>query len=264
MAYVNNFTSSKEIIAKIARTFKPNGSSWITEAIEDMGWAIQAIGYHAGFEKKSTSAPYLSVQHNRVKIPCDVERIIAVEMLTPSNRHDNRLNPDGSTPYPLSQYDDTCSYTGTRLPLGSDLTGYGLSQDNPRTTEVTPGSPYYNLNSDYVVTSFSEGLIKLHYIGFALDKDGLPRILNDADYKMALEWYCFANMILKGYKHPELSYKDAWNMWDMYRLRAENAPKGYSLDGADRFKAGWGRVSTGVTNQEFFMNFEQGSSIGGL
>lgn len=264
MAYVNNFTSSKEIIAKIARTFKPNGSSWVSEAIEDMGWAIQAIGYHAGFEKKSTEPPYISIQHNRGKIPCDVERIIAVEYLSPDYNSDNILNPDGTTPYPLSQYNSNCQYKGVRLPLGSDLTGYSLSQDNPRTSHVQPGADYYNLNSDYIVTSFSEGLVRLHYIGFALDKDGLPKILNDADYKMALEWYCIANMILKGYKHPELSFDKAWQFWDMYRLRAENAPKGLSLDGADRFKAGWGRVTTGVTNTEFFMNFEQGSTIGGL
>jgi hypothetical protein len=260
MAYTGKFISSKEVIAKLARTFRPTGSSWINEAIEDIGWAMQAIGHHGGFENKQTEPPYLSVQHNRAKIPCDVERIIAVEQLFPTEYPaGNILNPDGTTPYPQpSVYDDTCNYRGIRMRLGTDLTGYGLAQDNPRTTDVQPDAPYYNLNSDYVITSFTEGLIKLHYIGFSIDKDGYPKIIDDADYKMALEWYLFSNMLLKGYKHHEIDYKTAFQMWEMYRLRAENIIKLNSLDSAERFRSTWTRFATGSHYaDDFFMNSEQ-------
>lgn len=256
MAYAGKFVSSKKIIAKIARTFKPTGSSWINDAIEDMGWAIPAIGYHAGFEKKQTEPPYLKVQHNRVKIPCDVERVIAVEQLLPDYSQMNVLNPDGTTP--AINYDDTCTYKGVRLPLGSDLTGYGIAQDNERTTSITPGADYYNINSDYIVTSFTDGLIKLHYIGYAIDKDNFPKIVDDPDYSMALEWYLFAQMLLKGYNHPKIDFKQAFEFWEMYRLRAENAMKVQTLDSAERFRNTWNRFATG--NQyagDFFMNSEQ-------
>lgn len=258
MGYTGKMTSCKRVLAAIERTFKPSGSSWINEAIEDIGWAIPAIGYHIGFQKKQTAYPYLTVAHNRTKIPCDVERIIAVEMLVPTSSQSNVLNPDGTTPEPSDEETCITSYRGVRLPLGSDLTGYGLAEDNLRTTQITPGSYYYNLNADYVVTSFTDGLIKLHYIGYALDKDQMPMIVDDPDYIKALEWYCFSNMLLKGYKHVEVGYKDAFAMWEMYRLRAENAGKMQSLDGADRFRATFVRVNNGVhITNEFFMGMEQ-------
>lgn len=259
MAYINKTVSCKAIIAKIQRTFRPTGSTWINEAIEDIGWAIQGIGYHAGFEKKQTEPPYLQVKNNRAKIPCDVERIIAIEQLLPDAYSEgNTLNPDGTTPSPNLVYNSNCIYSGVKMILGSDQSGYGIGSDNPRTTAIQPGAPYYNLNTDFVITSFEEGLIKLHYIGFALDKDGMPRILDDFDYKTAVEWYLVSNMILKGYKHPELDYKSAFQMWEMYRLRAENAPKVPSIDGAERFRNTWTRFALG--NEwagDFFMNLEQ-------
>jgi hypothetical protein len=260
MAYAGKFVSSKTIIAKIARTFKPNSSSWINEAIEDLGWAIPAIGYHAGFENKQTLPPYLKVKHNRTKIPCDVERIIAVEKLLPDVRKENILNPDGTTP--TIEFDNNCNYKGVRLSLGSDLTGYGLAQDSVRTTNVTPAADYYNLNTDYVVTSFTDGLIKLHYIGYATDKDNFPKIVDDPDYKMALEWYLFSQMILKGYKHPEIGFKEAFELWEVYRLRAENAMKGLTLDSAERFRNTWNRFATNNEYAgDFFMNAEQAQYI---
>lgn len=262
MSYINKTVSVKAIIAKVKRTFRPTGGGWINDAVEDIGWAIQAIGYHAGFEKKQTAPPYLKVANFRTKLPCDVERIIAVEQLLPDGRNIDRLNPDGTTPYPLNEYDSSCNYKGVKMLLGSDQTGYGLSSDTERTTEISPGAPYYNLNIDYIITSFEQGLIKLHYIGFALDKEGLPRVLDDADYKMALEWYVFYNMILRGYKHPEVTWKEAFQMWESYKLKAENACKIPSIDGAERFRNSWTRFSVGSEwSKDFFMNLEQPTFI---
>lgn len=257
MPYIHKLTSSSTIISAIIRTFKPQGSSWITEAIEDIGWAIQGIGYHAGLEPFSTEPPYLKVANNRVKIPCEVERIIVVEQLVPLTLTSNVLNVDGTTP-PPSTTSDPCDFRSVKLLLGSDLTSYGLSARSPRTTFIQPNTPYYDLNTDYVITSFTDGLIKLHGVRFSLDNDGLPNILDDFDYKEACKWYCFQNMILKGYKHPEVDFKGAFQMWEMYRLRAENAPKVPSIDGADRFRAGWNRFAPNVElSGDFFMNMEQ-------
>jgi hypothetical protein len=257
MSHINKITSCRTILAKIARTFKPSGSSWRREAIEDIGWAIQGIGYHCGFEHKSTEPPYIVVKNNRGKIPCDVERIKHVEQLLPDNSNDNILNPDGTTPTE-EEIVNTCKYKGVKMRKAHDTSMYGVSEANPRTTEVVSAVPYYSLNGDYVITEFSDGLIKLHYVGFHVDKDGFPMVLDDFDYKTAIEWYCFQNMILKGYKHPELSFKDAFQMWEMYRLRAENAPKVPSLDAAESFKWGWNRFINGYEfGRDFYMNLEQ-------
>lgn len=258
MAYISKMTSCKTILAALERTFKPQGSGWQQEAIEDIGWGIQGIGYHIGFEKKSTEPPYLTVAHHRAKIPCDVERIIHVEQLLPNyDQSGNVLNPDGTTP--TEEETETCitTYRGVRMKLGSDTTSYGLTERSPRTTDISPAAPYYNLNGDYIVTEFESGLIKLHYNGFITDKNSYPMIVDDFDYKSALEWYCFQAMMLKGYKHPELSWKEAFAMWEMYRLRAENAPKVQSLDGAERFRATWCRFANGANfGNDFYMHQE--------
>lgn len=260
MAYISKMTSIKEVLIKIDRTFKPQGSSWIKDAIEDTGWCIQAIGYHMGFEKWSTPFPYLTVANHRVKIPCNVERIIAIEQLIPRDTTGlNILNPDGTTPPPTSQSDCNTNYQSCRLRLGSDLTGYGLVDDeSPRTTRVQPNIPYYNVNPDYIITSFSDGIIKLHCIAFTVDKNGYPKIVDDADYKMCVEWYLFSQMLLKGYKNPQIDFKGAFQMYEMYRLRAENAGKVMSLDGAQRFNATWSRyIQNSNVENDFFMNNEQ-------
>lgn len=267
MAYISKTVSCKEVILEVERTFKPQGSSWIKEAIEDIGWAIQHIGYHAGFEKLSSPFPYLTVKNNRAKIPCNVERIIAVEQLLPGiGNTQNILNPDGTTPAPVVPSEDQLKcgdFQSCRLALGSDLSGYGLvDEDSPRTTRPLPNAPYYNVNTDYIITSFTDGLIKLHFVGFAVDKSGYPKILDDADYKMACKWYIFGNMMLKGYKNPNLSYKDVVALYDKHRLAAENAPKMPSLDGADRFRAGWSRyIQNSEVSKDYFMNNEQTAYI---
>jgi len=261
MAYTGKLVSSKVIIAKIARTFKPSGSSWINEAIEDMGWAIPAIGYHGGFEHSQSAPPYLTVANNRAKIPCCVERIKWVEMLLPDASTQNILNPDGTTPTPVTA--NNCpTYKGVRLSLGSDLSGMSIGKDNPRTSNATPSVHYYNINSDYIVTSFTNGLIRLHGIGFAVDKENFPKIVDDSDYKMAIEWYLFAQMLLKGYKHPEIGFRQAFELWEMYRLRAENALKVQSLDSAESFRNSWLRFSGGNEySSDLFINFEQAQYI---
>lgn len=260
MAHTGRVISCKAILAKIGLVFKPSDSSWQKSAIESIGWAIQGIGYHAGFEHKQTEPPYLTVKNNRVRIPCDVERIIHVEQLLPDHSQRNILNPDGTTPFPQpSEEEPDCNtkYKGIRMVLATDSSGYGLSSDSPRTTATTPGRNYYSIDGEYVKTEFESGLIKLHYIGFSLDKNGYPMIIDDFDYKTAIEWYLIQEMILGGFKHPEVSWREANSMWDTYRLRAENAVKGISLDGAERFRAGWNRISNNEAfGRDFYMGLE--------
>lgn len=257
MTHISKTVSCKSIIAKVNRTLKPASSSWVQEAIEDIGWGIQGIGYHVGFEDKATEFPFIKVQNNRGKIPCDVERVKHVEWMVPLNNSGNILNPDGSTPYPQDS-EEICSWKGIRLKLGSDSTNSSQSERTPRTTQISPGEAYYTLNGDYVITSFTTGYIKLHYVGFITDKEGLPKVVDDYDYKTALEWYVIQNMLLKGHKHPELSWQMAYQQWEIYRLRAENSAKVMSLDAAERLRNTWNRFANGVNfGNDFYMHLEQ-------
>jgi hypothetical protein len=187
--------------------------------------------------------------------------------MVPINSAGSILNPDGTTPFPqTTDEDNICNFKGVRLRLGSDSTMSAVDDRSPRTTHISPADGYYTIDGDYIKTSFETGRIKIHGPGFPTDKDGLPKIIDDFDYKTAVEWYVIQAMLLKGYKHPELTWKEAWRMWDGipeqglpgYRHKAENAPKMQSLDGAERFRNSWNRFATGVQlGQDFYMHMEQ-------
>jgi len=250
--------SYQAIISKIARTYKPPDSSWITNAIEDIGWGIQAIGYHAGFEKKATEPPYILVNHHRGKIPCEVERIIHVEQLRIYRTDENILNPDGTTPAPSTSEDCSPNYKGVKMILSSDTTLASFSETSPKTTQMdtTMLENTFSINGDYVVTGFERGLIKLYYIAFVTDKDGMPCVIDDYDYKTALEWYCLEQMMHRGFKPSSgIQYREVHQLFEIHRLRAENAVKVMSLDGAERFGASFNRF---VSNPEFSRNFYAG------
>ena len=144
MSYINKLVSCRSIIAKIKRDFKPSNSSWVNEAIEDIGWAIQGIGYHAGLEDKATEFPYITVKNNRALIPCEVERILFVEWMVPDNASGNVLNPDGTTPFPQeNSTQNACNFKGIKLTLGSDGTNSSQSERTPRTTHISPAALYH-------------------------------------------------------------------------------------------------------------------------
>lgn len=254
MGHIDKTVSCKTIVAKIVRTFKPADSSWIRECIEDIGWAIQAIGYHTNFIYKATEAPYITVKNFRALIPCEVERLQFVEQLLPDNSQTNILDPNGTTPSPEESTGSCTKYRGIKMRKGSDMSFVSI----PRTTNISSDASYYSVDGNYIYTQFETGLIKLYYWAFATDKEGLPLIIDDFDYKSCCEWYVVSQMILRGFKHPEISYKDAFTQFEMYRLRAENAVKILTLDDAEKFNASWCRyVSNLEFNQNFYMGLEQ-------
>ena len=205
--------SSQHIVSKISRTFRPPESDWIEDCIEDIGWAIQAIGYHAGFEMRSTEYPYITVAHHRAKIPCDVERVMFVEWLREDVTHSHELNPDGTTPPPTPP-EENCPprYIGAKMQMSSDRSLAVVGESSPRTTAMNTtynqGNSYY-INGDYIITGFEAGLIKIHGVHFIIDKDGSPCVIDDFDYKECCVFYCISRMIFRGFKHPEPSLYDS-------------------------------------------------------
>lgn len=227
--------------------------------MEDIGWAVQAIGYHAGFEIRSTAPPYITVTNHRGKIPCDIERVMFVESLRIDDSASKVLNPDGTTPFPQPDESEQCPpvYKGIKMQLSSDRSLAAISEGTPRTTYMNTDnqSNSYWINGDYVVTGFQQGLIKLTGPHFVLDSEGMPCIIDDFDYKTACEWYCIMQMMLRGFKHPEVNYQFAESRFEIHRLRAENAVKVMSLDKAERFDKSWNRYARSM---DFGANFYAG------
>lgn len=255
-------TSCQTIVSKIARTFKPPDSSWIVDCIEDIGWAIQAIGYHTSFVKKSTDPPYIKVKNHRGLIPCDVDRILLVESLTKVGYTYNGLNPDGTNATPPDDEDESCAkYEGIQLTLSSDISLSSIGETSPRTTKMntTNLNNTYDIVGGYVITGFESGLIKLHYVGFNIDKEGYPLVIDDYEYKSALEYYCIGQMIHRGFRPLSgITYGDAEGKFERHRYRAENICKMMGIDEARRFGASLTRYAQGANfGANFYAGLEQ-------
>lgn len=256
MASIEKKVSSAAILAKINR-LKPGDSNWQADAMESIGDAIQAIGYHCGFEQKAT--PYnvpVEVVGHRAELPCDYERILFIEELLESPTSHNAMDAYGNTIETTES--DTC-LKGYYLPEGTDRGAKSLAQKNAvKTIAVTPTSNYYNLQGDWIVTGFEECKIRIHYIGFAVDSEGLPLIIDEFNYKRCVFWCVVADLILAGYKFNEIDWKTANSQFEYYLPKAQNAVKELSIDQMESFANMWLRY-TGRRKQmdNFKINYEQ-------
>lgn len=192
--------SPKAIIAKIYRDYKPNNSSWVNDAFEWMGEAIDCIRPFNGCTEQCRK---VQVVDYRAKIPCDIQFLLGIEHCN------HQLKRTGYIPAKKH-----CSINN--LPYS--------------TTES------YTLNPNYIQPSFKEGWITVYYNGIATDEEGFPLIADNYEIREALSWYILMKMCLRGYKHPVVTFQMAEAQWNLHYPRAENSCKMPDIDGYDLFK----------------------------
>ncbi len=260
MSYITKKVSSRAILAKVYRTIRPKDSDWLASAIEDIGWAIQGIGYHIGFEQKATpdNTPFCVVDH-RIKVPCDCERVLFVEQYTSAFTPMNAMDAEG---YNIESTDNSNCRKTSRLPKGTDIRLKSLDRTTGSTTIVTPINNYYDVQGDFIITGFPTCELKVHYMAFPTDEEGLPMVIDDFDYKTSVFWYVIAQMILSGYKIPDLNFLQANALFEKHMAIASNNCKMPSIDGMEAFKNMWLRYSGQEKfHRNFGINFENAEYI---
>lgn len=247
--------STKEVIAKVYRDLKPADSSWTIDAVEWIGEALDFIGYHGIFDHRSKE---LTVVDHKAEIPCDLYQLIQVE------------------------------YEGTGLVYGTDTTGYtadtrttsaepansqvytvAVAESNPTDDHSSPAftlkftkdrrvaSEYYLINAGYIVTSFEEGTIKLHYTAYPTDNDGFPQVPDNIYVKQALEWYIIRQMMMGGYVHPVFNWQVADQKWGHYCVAAQNDLSFPSIDKMETMKNMFVRMVPMINrHSDFFIGNE--------
>lgn len=194
--------SPKAIIAKIYRDYKPNNSSWINDAYEWMGEALDCIRPFNGYIEQCKC---VKVVDYRAKVPCDIQFLLGI------SHCGHQIKRTGSIPSKKH-----CSKDLTKLPFSLNET--------------------YSLNPNYIHTSFKEGEITVYYDGIATDEEGFPLVPDIYEIKEALSWYILMKMCVRGYKHPVVNYQMAEAEWTKFYPRAQNACKMPDIDGYDLFK----------------------------
>ena len=254
------FISSKEIIGKVYRDLKPNTNSWTADALEWIGEALDFIGYHGALEKKTGA---VSISSFRGEIPCDLVQLIQVE-------YNGRALVYGTD---TAMYDTDRSTTATPSTSGTVHTS-AVYQTNPgtsnepdfslRTTaDANLGTDYYAINGGFIVTSFEEGDIKLHYTGYMVDSDGFPMVPDNIYVKQAMEWYIIRQMLMGGYVHPVFDWFTADQKWGHYCVAAGNDMMFPSVDKMETMKNTFLRMIPNINaHADFFQGLETQQRLG--
>lgn len=241
-------------------------SNWYANGIDWVGDAIEAIGYHCGFDEATV---FLKVKNFRVAIPSNMESIDYIKFnghrlplgVDESDYGFVRMHTDVQKPNILN-YDE-------RLSLGKLIDNLNaLRELDPHTPgvldqidnaltqiDVLLGSKYlaqhagewrhhfYNIESttQYIKTSFEEGTIEVKCRRFKVDLEGLPLVVNTYKYKECVSWFLMGRLVLSGYPHPELkSFMEINEYWaDRLLPQAQNEPKMFSIDQMERYTRRW-------------------------
>lgn len=213
--------SCKKLIADFYRDYKPSHSGFIDDAVEWIGNAIDIMKVSRGYIKTDMD---LEVRDYRVKIPCEIESLIAIE------------------------------YKGFRLRYNGGI------KYKEKSCDIPYGTHTYTLNPNYIEPSFKEGCIKVYYLGIEVDCDGYPYILDTAKYREAINWYIMMKLVGRGFKHPVFTdYNDLERRWEKAYPKAQNEAKMLGLDQADNLRRNWVSVIPNLNRSDQF--YRSGGAI---
>lgn len=205
----NNLVSSQEIIGRLYRNFKLQGSDWVLSVPEWIGDVYGLIGGKHILQQTAKDIEVTGYQH---PFPCGLESIEAIEY------NGERLKYGGditAAAVPIlgnrttDVYKDTnfgegiVSGTSKSLEKYQPISGFKEARNTNRNT------PFYIVKPGYIVTSFEEGTIRLHYNTIPTDDDEFPLVPDNIHFKKACEWYILSMVLAGGVKHPVFDYASA-------------------------------------------------------
>jgi hypothetical protein len=205
------YITSKVIISKVDRDFKPGTADWIGDGMTWIAEAMEHIGTTPMYENRWITE---EVEDHRLKIPCELDNFIGIIF----NKCKLRLNSGLTKTKDINKVD-----------------GYPIDLHN-----------WYSYNPEYFEFSFESGEVEILINGIAVDDDGWPMIPNGIKTKEAITFYLMWKMILSGFKHPLISLEYAEAQWVRFSLQAQAETNSFSLDEASNFAREWGSHFTGV------------------
>lgn len=97
----------------------------------------------------------------------------------------------------------------------------------------------WSLTPHYIITHVEDGDLYIKYNTIPIDNDGEPLIHGEFNYVEAVTFYCLAQLLLQGYKHPDFNYDKAMQFHNRYRDKAVNKSKLLSADDYSNFAYMW-------------------------
>lgn len=199
------FISSKVLIGRVYRDYKPKHSNWVNDAYEWVGECLALIGVYNIFFYEPIKVQILNY---KALLPCSVDLIEGVSVGC------YRLKYSGST-----------------------AVKHGIS--------CVKNYPYhydaeYVINGNYIQTNFETGEVTIFTAKLPVDCDGFPEIPDDAHVKQALAWYVLYKMVMGGYNYNLLSFKELdFKVNNVLIPRAQNSLNAPSTDQFELIKSRW-------------------------
>lgn len=213
-------TSIKEVIARIIRTTRVQDTLYISNLDE---WIPEAMGILKTRAVLANRWQDIDIEFHKGKTPIDCKKIKAVEW----NHHRlKKSNQAQTVGIPLSSYNNKSpAPLGTTngfeyVPQFYDTPVHANKQENSIiftqdliSTSVDQCNNFpchdhhwYDTELDYILTSIPNGKLRIHYRAIPVDEDGFPLIPDNEDYKMAVYFYCRAQMIAAGWEDKIFNY----------------------------------------------------------
>ena len=111
----------------------------------------------------------------------------------------------------------------------------------------------YMVESDYVKTSFSSGMLCLGYKAMPTDPDCYPLVPDDISFKEAMFWYIYKKMLLGGtidVSKNGIQYTFAEQQWKYYCTQARNAAVFPDIDRMESFMNQWVRLIPNINRHD--------------
>ena len=243
--------SSKQIIAKVFRDLKPDSASFVADALEWIGEALEFIGVYSGLEH---SYQDIYIENHRGAIPCDLHLVSTVEYEgMPLNYgsdvrihaldtdNDAMLNPNMSS--------------DLQAVFMADPNGGNQASFKQVATSREGDQEFYILENGVVKTSFECGTVRIHYMRLPVDEDNFPKVPDNVTAKEAITWYILRQMVMGGFKHPIFSWDFCDAKWEAYCGKAQNDLMFPSVDKVESFRNMWVNM---IPNVNLYNNFFEG------
>lgn len=250
-----NLTSSNEIIARVMRDFRVNNINWKASAYDWIADAMSAINAWYSFEHVEKD---IEICGNKGHYPCNLVELYGVKYCghkLPLGKNIakipcERLFSCHDVQMDITNYEKVKEVNSKIILLANLQQQYDATHDPgdlEQIVELTKqianytipyvayphnryGFHYYNLQPGCIETTFESGTVTLVYTGAVADKDGLPLIPDNFEFKEAIAWFIISRLIMGGYEHPIFGYELADNKWEHFKLAARNQMKMPTID----------------------------------
>jgi len=227
---IYNSVSIQQVIARVVRNTRLQDSSYLTDMVE---WIPEAMGYMKTKMEQTEKWKDIEIEFHKGRLPCGPIMLVAVEYcgrrLKTSNtvKHyetGHHLNY-GSIPASAELFKSVIipkEFPDENVVVDSTIIKEGCCCIKDVMCCLEHPSAYYQVEMDYINTSFRQGCVRIHYFTQPIDGDGFPLIPDNENYKEALYLYVRAKMIGCGYRDKVYNEIDLMQRFEVHAARAIN------------------------------------------